>query len=91
MAVHEQSTTLRSLAAGTTYTRLQAAKPKMNMSDISNPDPTWLDKGDNAWQMTAASLVALQSLPGLAVLYAGLVSRRWVINSMMMVSRPIRV
>lgn len=57
----------------------------MNMSDISNPDPTWLDKGDNAWQMTAASLVALQSLPGLAVLYAGLVSRRWVINSMMMV------
>lgn len=58
----------------------------MNMSDISNPDPAWLDKGDNAWQMTAASLVALQSLPGLAVLYAGLVSRRWVINSMMMVS-----
>lgn len=40
----------------------------MNMSDISNPDPAWLDKGDNAWQMTAASFVALQSLPGPAVL-----------------------
>lgn len=58
-----------------------------NVSDsLSNPTPSWLDTGDNAWQLTAASLVALQSLPGLAVLYAGLVHRRWVINSMMMVS-----
>jgi Amt family ammonium transporter len=29
----------------------------------------WLEKGDNAWQLTAASLVALQSVPGLVVLY----------------------
>jgi ammonium transporter, Amt family len=28
----------------------------------------WLDTGDNAWQLTAASLVALQSVPGLVVL-----------------------
>ncbi|KAF2148608.1 ammonium transporter [Myriangium duriaei CBS 260.36] len=57
----------------------------MSNSSISDPAPAWLDKGDNAWQMTAASLVALQSLPGLAVIYAGLVPQRWVINSMMMV------
>ena len=47
-------------------------------------DPSWLNKGDNAWQMTAASLVALQSIPGLMVLYAGLVKKKWAINSMFM-------
>jgi len=36
-------------------------------------NPTWLDKGDNAWQLTAASLVALQSIPGLVCIYAGMV------------------
>ena len=56
-----------------------------DMSDLGNPTPAWLNTGDNAWQLTAASLVALQSVPGLCVLYAGLVHRRWVINSMMMV------
>jgi hypothetical protein len=56
-----------------------------SMSDLGNPTPAWLNTGDNAWQLTAASLVALQSIPGLCVLYAGLVHRRWVINSMMMV------
>ncbi|KAG9536012.1 hypothetical protein KCU79_g21408, partial [Aureobasidium melanogenum] len=55
------------------------------MSDLGNPTPAWLNTGDNAWQLTAASLVALQSIPGLCVLYAGLVHRRWVVNSMMMV------
>jgi len=39
--------------------------------------PAWLDTGDNAWQLTAASLVALQSVPGLCVLYAGLVKKKW--------------
>ena len=41
-------------------------------------DPDWLDTGDNAWQLTAASLVGLQSIPGLMVLYAGLVKKKWV-------------
>jgi len=59
------------------------------MSDLGNPTPAWLDTGDNAWQLTAASLVALQSIPGLCVLYAGLVHRRWVINSMMMVRSSV--
>jgi ammonium transporter, Amt family len=40
--------------------------------------------GDNAWQLTAATLVGLQSVPGLMVLYAGLVKRKWAINSAFM-------
>ena len=51
-------------------------------SNATNPD--WLDKGDNAWQLTAASLVALQSIPGLVVLYAGIVKRKWAVNSAFM-------
>jgi ammonia channel protein AmtB len=29
---------------------------------------TWINHGDNAWQLTAASLVGMQSVPGLVVL-----------------------
>jgi ammonium transporter, Amt family len=47
--------------------------------------PAWLNTGDNAWQLTAGSLVALQSIPGLAILYAGWVREEWVINSAFMV------
>ena len=46
--------------------------------------PAWLDTGDNAWQLTAASLVGLQSVPGLVVLYAGIMQRKWAINSAFM-------
>jgi Amt family ammonium transporter len=45
---------------------------------------SWLDTGDNAWQLTAASLVGLQSIPGLVVMYAGIVKRKWAINSAFM-------
>lgn len=55
------------------------------MSGPYPPGPwTSANTGDNAWQLTAASLVALQSVPGLCVLYAGLVSHKWAINSMFM-------
>jgi Amt family ammonium transporter len=47
--------------------------------------PAWLNNGDQSWQLTAGSLVALQSLCGLAAIYAGLVKRKWVVNSMFMV------
>ncbi len=47
-------------------------------------DPPWLDTGDTAWQLTAATFVGLMSVPALAVLYAGLVPRKWVVNTMMM-------
>src|ERR1700753_2811576 len=46
--------------------------------------PTWLNPGENAWQMTAATFVGLMSLPGLAVLYGGVMQKRWSVNSMML-------
>jgi Amt family ammonium transporter len=46
--------------------------------------PSWLNPGDNAWQMTAATLVGLMSVPGLVVLYGGVMQKRWSVNSMMM-------
>jgi Amt family ammonium transporter len=45
------------------------------------PSPKWLDTGDNAWQLAAATFVGLQSIPGLAVLYGGIVKKKWAINS----------
>jgi Amt family ammonium transporter len=52
---------------------------------MSSPtNPAWLNHGDNAWQLTAASLVGLQSIPGLVVLYAGIVKAKWAINSAFM-------
>jgi Amt family ammonium transporter len=47
-------------------------------------DPAWLDTGDNSWQLTAATFVGLMSVPGLAVLYGGLVPKKWVVNTMFM-------
>ena len=48
------------------------------------PTPQWLDTGDNAWQLAAATFVALQSVPGLTVLYGGIVKKKWAINSAFM-------
>jgi Amt family ammonium transporter len=48
------------------------------------PYPSWLSAGDNSWQLTAATLVGLMSLPGLAVLYGGIVQKKWAVNTMMM-------
>jgi ammonium transporter, Amt family len=47
-------------------------------------DPAWLNTGDNSWQLTAATFVGLMSLPGLALLWAGLVPKKWVVNTMFM-------
>ncbi|MHB1513267.1 MAG: ammonium transporter [Acidiferrobacter sp.] len=44
----------------------------------------WLNTGDNAWQLTAATVVGLQSVPGLVVLYGGIVKKKWAINSAFM-------
>jgi ammonium transporter, Amt family len=44
----------------------------------------WLDSGNNAWQLAAATFVALQSIPGLTVLYGGIVKKKWAINSAFM-------
>jgi ammonium transporter, Amt family len=47
-------------------------------------DLHWLSPGDNSWQLTAATLVGLMSVPGLVVLYGGVMQKRWSVNSMMM-------
>ena len=48
------------------------------------PSPQWLDSGNNAWQLAAATFVGLQSLPGLTILYGGIVKKKWAINSAFM-------
>ncbi len=50
-----------------------------------SPYPAWLSSGDNSWQMTAATLVGLMSIPALAVLYGGLVQKKWAMNTVLMV------
>ena len=47
--------------------------------------PSWVNAGDTAWQLTAATFVGLQSIPGLAILYGGLVKKKWALNSAVMV------
>ncbi|PIA35542.1 hypothetical protein AQUCO_03500120v1 [Aquilegia coerulea] len=50
-------------------------------TDVS---PDWLNKGDNAWQLTAAAMVGLQSVPGLIILYGSMVKKKWAVNSAFM-------
>ena len=47
--------------------------------------PSWLDTGSNAWMLTAATLVGLQSVPGVALYYAGLSKKKYAVNSALMV------
>ena len=51
---------------------------------VQIPYPSWLNTGDNTWQMVAATFVGLMSLPALAVLYASLVQKKWAVNVMAM-------
>uniref|UniRef100_J3L688 Ammonium transporter AmtB-like domain-containing protein n=1 Tax=Oryza brachyantha TaxID=4533 RepID=J3L688_ORYBR len=59
-----------------------------NMSAAYSPSgmavPPWLNKGDNAWQMVSATLVGLQSVPGLVILYGSIVKKKWAVNSAFM-------
>ncbi|XP_057497367.1 ammonium transporter 2 member 4-like [Actinidia eriantha] len=57
--------------------------PKNLLPDEANPD--WMNKADNAWQLTSATLVGLQSIPGLVILYGGMVKKKWAVNSAFMV------
>ncbi|XP_061355199.1 ammonium transporter 2 member 5 [Gastrolobium bilobum] len=60
------------------------------MANVSVPlpsnsaTPEWMDKADNAWQLVAATLVGLQSVPGLIILYGGAVKKKWAVNSAFM-------
>ena len=40
---------------------------------VAAPPPLPINKGDNAWMMTATVLVLLMTIPGLALFYAGMV------------------
>ncbi|HTX04065.1 MAG TPA: hypothetical protein VMD07_10325, partial [Candidatus Acidoferrales bacterium] len=58
----------------------------MFLADVNPyiPAPPYLNSGDTAWQLTAATFVGLQSIPGLAILYGGLVKKKWALNSAVM-------
>ncbi|HMK62758.1 MAG TPA: ammonium transporter [Acidimicrobiales bacterium] len=48
------------------------------------PYPSWLNTGDNTWQVVAATFVGLMSLPALAVLYASIVPKKMAVNVLAM-------
>ncbi len=48
------------------------------------PYPSWLNTGDNVWQLTAATFVGLMSIPALAVLYASIIQKKWAVNVLAM-------
>ena len=49
------------------------------------PAPWALDSGDNAWQLTSATFVGMQTMVGLVMLYGGVVKKKWAVNSAFMV------
>ncbi len=53
-------------------------------ASVPVPYPSWLNTGDNTWQLVAATLVGLMSIPGLAVLYASIVQKKWAVNVLAM-------
>ncbi|KAI3993139.1 hypothetical protein MKX01_009882 [Papaver californicum] len=50
----------------------------------SEASPEWMNKADNAWQLTAATLVGLQSVPRLVILYGSIIKKKWAVNSAFM-------
>ncbi|KAL9431015.1 hypothetical protein AB3S75_026245 [Citrus x aurantiifolia] len=59
-----------------------SALPENLLPDDASPE--WMSKADNAWQLTAATLVGLQSVPGLVILYGSIVKKKWAVNSAFM-------
>lgn len=51
---------------------------------IDEANPEWMNKGDNAWQLISGTLVGLQSVPGLVILYGSIVKKKWAVNSAFM-------
>ena len=58
-----------------------SAIPSAYINDGYGTTSEWLNKGDNAWQLTAATLVGIQSMPGLVILYGSIVKKKWAVNS----------
>ncbi|CAN4076797.1 unnamed protein product [Withania somnifera] len=67
-----------------------SSAPAFNFSQLplnlipGDANPPWMSKGDNAWQLVAGTLVGLQSVPGLIILYGGAVKKKWAVNSAFM-------
>ena len=61
------------------------APPNSAPAAVNYATPTWLSHGDTAWQLIAATIVGMQSIPGLAILYGGVVKKKWAVNSAFMV------
>lgn len=64
-----------------------AYHPNYTLPSGIAPDPSnpwWNRKADNSWQLTAATMVGLQSMPGLMILYGSMVKKKWAINSAFM-------
>lgn len=64
---------------------LNATVPLPANAAWDDASPKWMNKADNAWQLTAATFVGLQSIPGLLILYGGGVKKKWAVNSAFMV------
>ena len=64
------------------WQQLDAPLPSGLKSDEATPE--WMNKGDNAWELTAAALVGIQSVPGLIILYGSMVKKKWAVNSAFM-------
>jgi len=56
--------------------------PSNLLSDEGSPE--WMNRGDNTWQLTSGTLVGLQSVPGLVILYGSIVKKKWALNSAFM-------
>ncbi|KAK1273838.1 Ammonium transporter 2 member 1 [Acorus gramineus] len=52
--------------------------------NVTDANPAWLNKADNAWQLTSSALVMAQSVPGLIILYGSMVKKKWAVNSAFM-------
>src|SRR5258708_27721118 len=66
------------------FERSTSAVPHLLGAAVSVPYPSWLNTGDNTWQLVAATFVGLMSLPALAILYASLVQKKWAVNVLAM-------
>jgi Amt family ammonium transporter len=70
---------------GTHTAAAQTTAPGPNLSSFPPAAvPSWLDTGSNAWMLTAATLVGLMSVPGLAMYYGGLSRKKFALNTAFM-------
>ncbi len=60
-----------------------SVSPATEGAPTAAPAPKPLDRGDNAWVLTASALVLLMTAPGLAMFYCGLVRKKNVLSVIM--------